>query len=181
MWEIPIALKTTFPEIKLICDPSHICGRRDLLEEVSQKAIDLAFDGLMIESHLDPDRALSDSSQQITPETLVRLIDSLVIREITTNNIELKETLVQLREIINEIDEELVVLIAKRMGVAEKIGEYKKEHGITILQPERWEEIKNLQTKAADKNGLSRKFIEKYLEAIHQESIRHQTIVMNKK
>ena len=181
MWEIPIGLKAQFPAIKLICDPSHICGRRDILEEVSQKAIDLAFDGLMIESHVTPDDAWSDAKQQITPKTLSLLLDNLIIRRIEGDNSVFSQSLEDLRSRINDIDEDLIELVAKRMGIAEEIGDYKKENNITILQPERWEEIKKLQINAAAKNELSRKFIIKYLEAIHQESIRHQTAVMNKK
>lgn len=181
MWEIPIGLKAQFPEIKLICDPSHICGRRDILEEVSQKAIDLAFDGLMIESHLIPDEAWSDAKQQITPKNLELLLENLVVRNIGTDDQSFFESLDSLRSRINELDQELIDLIAKRMEVAEEIGIFKKKHNITILQPERWEEIKKLQIAAAEDHKLSRKFIIKYLEAIHQESIRHQTSVMNKK
>ncbi len=181
MWEIPIGLRTEFPNIKLICDPSHICGRRDILEEVSQKAIDLAFDGLMIESHITPDEAWSDAKQQITPEVLGELLNNLIVRDVETDDQAFFDSLETLRGKINEIDEELVELIAKRMGIVEEIGAFKKMQNITILQPERWEEIKNLQFAAADKANLSKKFIIKYLEAIHQESIRHQTSVMNRK
>lgn len=181
MWEIPIGLRAEFPEIKLICDPSHICGRRDILEEVSQKAIDLAFDGLMLESHITPDKAWSDAEQQVTPENLGKLLSNLIIRQVKSSDESTAHSLDSLREKINGIDEDLVKLIAKRMGIAEEIGKYKKEHNITILQPERWEQIKNLQFEAAQKEGLSQKFIVRYLEAIHQESIRHQTAVMNTK
>lgn len=180
MWEIPISLKSHFPDVKMICDPSHICGRRDILQEVSQKAFDLAFDGLMIESHITPDEAWSDAKQQVTPDTLKTILEELILRQISVDD-SFAETLDSLRVKINDIDEDLIGLIAKRMGIAEEIGEYKKEHNITILQPERWAEIKALQTAAAEKNELSYKFIIKYLEAIHQESIRHQTAVMNKK
>lgn len=181
MWEIPIGLRAEFPDIKIICDPSHICGRRDILEEVSQKAIDLAFDGLMIESHITPDEAWSDAKQQITPEVLGELLNNLIVRDVETDDQAFFDSLESLRGKINEIDEDLIKLIAKRMGIAEEIGAFKKMQNITILQPERWEEIKNLQFLAADKAKLSRKFIIKYLEAIHQESIRHQTSVMNRK
>ncbi|MEX1002998.1 MAG: chorismate mutase [Crocinitomicaceae bacterium] len=180
MWEIPIALKAEFPDIKLICDPSHICGRRDILKEVSQKAIDLAFDGLMIESHITPDEAWSDAQQQITPSQLNELLEQLIIREITTDDENFSASLEDLRGSINQIDRELVELIARRMGIAEEIGIFKKEHNITILQPQRWEEIKRMQLSSGTAKGLSEKFIIKYLEAIHQESIRHQTAVMNK-
>jgi chorismate mutase len=181
MWEIPIGLKAEFPDVKLICDPSHICGRRDILEEVSQKAIDLAFDGLMLESHLVPDEAWSDAKQQITPADLKLLLGNLVVRDLDTDDEAFFESLDSLRLKINELDQDLVELIAKRMDVAEEIGMFKKKHNITILQPERWEEIKRLQIAAAEDHKLSRKFIIKYLEAIHQESIRHQTAIMNKK
>ncbi|MCB9223384.1 MAG: chorismate mutase [Crocinitomicaceae bacterium] len=181
MWEIPISLKAAFPDSKLICDPSHICGRRDILEEVSQKAIDLAFDGLMIESHLTPDDAWSDAQQQITPEVLDQLLNNLIIRSVKIDDVAFSQSLESLRKKINELDQELIELIAKRMEVAEEIGTFKKMHNITILQPERWEEIKKLQIAAAEEHKLSRKFIIKYLEAIHQESIRHQTSIMNKK
>jgi chorismate mutase len=181
MWEIPIGLKAEFLDVKLICDPSHICGRRDILEEVSQKAIDLAFDGLMLESHLVPDEAWSDAKQQITPADLKLLLGNLVVRDLDTDDEAFFESLDSLRLKINELDQDLVELIAKRMDVAEEIGMFKKKHNITILQPERWEEIKRLQIAAAEDHKLSRKFIIKYLEAIHQESIRHQTAIMNKK
>lgn len=181
MWEIPIALRGEFPEMKLICDPSHICGRRDILEEVSQKAFDLAFDGLMIESHITPDEAWSDAQQQITPETLNSILENLIIRDVSSDNQVFSASLDDLRLKINDIDQDLIGLIAKRMNVATEIGEFKKEHNITILQPERWEEIKKLQLTAGAEAGLTQKFIIKYLEAIHQESIRHQTAVMNSK
>lgn len=181
MWEIPIALRGEFPEMKLICDPSHICGRRDILEEVSQKAFDLAFDGLMIESHITPDEAWSDAQQQITPEALNSILENLIIRDVSSDNQVFSASLDDLRLKINDIDQDLIGLIAKRMNVATEIGEFKKEHNITILQPERWKEIKKLQLKAGAEAGLTQKFIIKYLEAIHQESIRHQTAVMNSK
>ena len=181
LWEIPIELKSHFPDMKLMCDPSHICGKRNILTEVAQKAIDLAFDGLMIETHPRPDEAWSDAQQQITPNQLDQLLNSLIIRQISSSNDEFHTSLEALRGRINVIDKELIKLVSKRMGVASEIGAYKKEHSITILQPERWKEIKKLQTETATEVGLSLKFIAKYLEAIHQESIRHQTAVMNKK
>lgn len=179
MWEIPLALKSEFPTIRLICDPSHITGRRDLLQTVSQKAMDLIYDGLMIESHLTPDEAWSDAAQQITPQTLANLINNLILRNEHTADKSFLTDLHSLRKKINEIDKNIIELIGKRMQIAEEIGSYKKEHGITILQPERWKEIQRAQTKDGTASGLSLKFIEKYLEAIHQESIRHQTAIMN--
>ncbi|UKN02805.1 chorismate mutase [Paracrocinitomix mangrovi] len=181
MWEIPLALKRHFPDINLICDPSHITGNRDMIFDVAQKAMDLIYDGLMIETHIDPENAWSDADQQVTPNSLIEIIDNLVIRKESPEGIQVSEDLSELRSKINEIDAELIKLIAQRMKVAEEIGQYKKEHNITILQPKRWAEIKELQLENAERNGLSAKFVSKYLEAIHQESIRHQTAVMNKK
>ncbi|MBD3637617.1 MAG: bifunctional 3-deoxy-7-phosphoheptulonate synthase/chorismate mutase type II [Crocinitomicaceae bacterium] len=180
MWEIPIALKRTFPEIKMICDPSHITGKRDLIFDVSQKAMDLIYDGLMIESHPDPDNAWSDAAQQVTPLKLKEILDRLIIRKEFPEGVKVAEDLSDLRLKINDIDYELIRLIAQRMVVAEEIGQYKKEHNITILQPNRWAEIKRLQLENAERQGLSSKFVSKFLEAIHQESIRHQTAIMNK-
>ena len=180
MWEIPLALKQEFPDINLICDPSHITGKRDLLQSVSQKAMDLIYDGLMIESHIDPDKAWSDAQQQITPAVLNELLGSLILRSESTDNVEANQSLTELRDSIDSIDNEISELIAKRMDVATEIGDYKKEHNLTILQPKRWEEIQKKQLKLGIEQGLSVKFITKYLEAIHQESIRHQTAVMNK-
>ena len=179
MWEIPLALKRSFPDIQLICDPSHISGNRVLLQEVSQKAMDLIYDGLMIESHITPDEAWSDAKQQITPAVLNNLIETLVIRTEGANHSNLTQDLDNLRKEINRIDEEILNLISKRMDVAESIGRYKKENNITILQPNRWKTIQENQLNLADKIGLSGKFVEKYLEVIHQESIRHQTKIMN--
>jgi chorismate mutase len=179
MWEIPLALKRSMPEIKMICDPSHITGNRELIATVSQKAMDLIYDGLMIESHLKPDEAWSDAKQQITPDVLNELLDNLVLRSENTDNI--TEDLNALRNQISNIDDELLHILASRMEVAERIGIYKKEHNVTILQPSRWTEIQKTFFKNGEKLGLSAKFIKKYLEAVHQESIRHQTSIMNKK
>lgn len=179
MWEIPLALKRTFADIKLICDPSHIAGNRELLQEISQKAMDLIYDGLMIESHITPDLAWSDAKQQITPENLNQLLSELILRNETLDTGTIESDLSELRENINKIDREILSLIANRMDIAEEIGKYKKKNNITILQPKRWEEIQKTQSAFADELGLSHKFVKKYMEAIHQESIRHQTAIMN--
>lgn len=180
MWEIPLALKQEFPGIVLICDPSHITGKRDLLQQVAQKAMDLIYDGLMLEAHIDPANAWSDAEQQVTPKNLAVLLDSLILRSEHSENVELNSELALLRQKIDLIDEEITALFAKRMGVIEHIGRYKRDHHITILQPNRWREIQQKQLENGQKNGLSAKFIAKYLEALHQESIRHQTAIMNK-
>lgn len=179
MWEIPIALKAEFPTIKMICDPSHICGVRATLSEVAQKAIDLIYDGLMIETHINPDEAWSDAAQQITPLQLSQLIDNLIIRKQYSDNDSFIKNLDALRCEINAIDQELLNLISKRMQVIQQVAKYKKENEITILQPERWEDIKTQHLQTAKEWGLSEAFIEKYLEAIHLESIRTQTKIMN--
>lgn len=179
MWEIPIALKGEFPQIKLLCDPSHICGNRTLLAEISQKAIDLIYDGLMIETHITPDEAWSDAQQQITPDQLIVLLNNLIIRKEYSSDAEFKKNLEALRCEINTIDQDLLNLLIKRMQVVQQIGKYKGENRITILQPQRWDEIKSVHIAMARECGLSDAFIEKYLEAIHLESIRLQTRVMN--
>lgn len=180
MWEIPLALKAEFPEILLLCDPSHITGNRELLLPVTQKAMDLIYDGLMIESHIDPLNAWSDAQQQITPIRLEELINSLVLRKENEANSTVINDLSSLRDIINKIDLDILNLLAQRMNIAEEIGIYKKENNITILQPKRWKEIQLSRTPYGLEKGLSIQFIEKYLAAIHQESIRHQTNIMNK-
>ena len=180
MWEIPIAMKTWFPDIPMFCDPSHICGRRDLLRTISQRALDLGFEGLMIESHRAPDEAWSDAAQQVTPENLGELLQSLQYKSEGSLDPLLTDNLAKLRNQIDEIDDEILRLIARRMEVAESIGEHKKEHDLMILQLQRWREIVDSRTALAKTLGLSKDFIAKYLEQIHKESIRKQAKVMNK-
>ena len=177
-WQIALAFKSESPVIPLICDPSHICGRRDILLDVSQKAMDLNYDGLMIESHIDPDQAWSDAKQQITPEALRDLIEQLVLREVRENDQTTQTQLDYLRQEINHIDDEILNLLANRMKVAQEIGEYKKQHNITILQLKRWREIILKSRKFANENGLSDEFIFNYLRSLHDESINQQAKVM---
>lgn len=177
-WQLAIAFMNEMPEIPLICDPSHICGRRDILLDVAQKAMDLNFDGLMLESHIDPDNAWSDAAQQVTPEDLSQLIENLVLREYREWDEQLQNKMDLLRNQIDHIDSEIYNLLASRMDVAREIGEYKKEHHIKILQPKRWGEIMLRGKAFAQKYGLSKSFIEKYLWAIHDESIDQQEEVM---
>jgi chorismate mutase len=179
MWEIPLALKLEFPDIKLICDPSHIAGNRILLKEISQTAMDLIYDGLMIESHISPDDAWSDAAQQVTPHNFKSIIQDLIIRDVEKNTVSLNEDLKSLRSKINEIDQDILNLLGERMQIADKIGAYKKKHDITILQPKRWREIRDFHLGYCIEKGVSTDFILKYLDALHQESIRHQTNVMN--
>lgn len=179
MWHLAIEMKRRNPGLMMINDPSHISGRRDILLDVAQKAIDLDFDGLIIESHIDPDKAWSDAKQQITPERLAELLDSIKWRHETTTEKEFLSALEKLREQINHIDDELIQLLGQRMKVAEKIGAYKKENNITILQTNRWNSILEKAFAKGDKLGLSKEFITKYYDAVHMESINHQNKIMN--
>jgi len=178
-WQIPIELKRLYPDLTVICDNSHICGRRDILQEVAQEAMDLNFDGLMTETHPDPDEAWSDAKQQITPAVFKELVDGLKLRSAGSTDASVAADLDGLRQKINHIDAELLKLLGQRMGVAESIGSYKKDNNISILQPNRWQEILKTATAKGAENGLSEDFISVYLKAVHQESINHQTKIMN--
>jgi chorismate mutase len=179
MWHLAIEMKRRHPGMLFINDPSHICGRRDILQEVAQTAIDLDFDGLIIESHVDPDKAWSDAKQQITPAKLGELISGIRWRREDVASEEYHAALEKLRQQINQLDDELMQVIGERMKVSEKIGQYKKENNITILQTNRWNAILERAFKKGDKLGLSREFITKYFDAVHMESINHQNKVMN--
>lgn len=179
MWHLPIEMKRRYPGIPLICDPSHICGNRVLLQSVMQKSIDLDFGGLMIESHIDPDNAWSDAKQQITPEQLNDILATLIWRNEHTSEKEFITALTHLREQINQVDDELLLLIGQRMKLADKIGAYKKENNITILQTKRWNEILERAYDQGEQLGLSREFILRYFDAVHLESINHQNKIMN--
>lgn len=179
MWEIPIALKTTFPGLSIFCDPSHIAGRRDLLLPIAQKALDLGMDGLMLESHIQPELAWSDANQQVTPSRLTEIIDLLNVRMTSTDDIIFINELEALRSRIDKVDEEIILLISKRMKITTELAHYKKKHNVTILQVERWKEIIETRSMLGEKLGLSQTFIDKYLEQLHNESILTQTRVMN--
>ena len=179
MWHLAIEMKRRNPGMLLINDPSHICGRRDILMDVAQKAIDLDFDGLIIESHIDPDNAWSDAKQQVTPERLGEMISSIVWRTETIDSEELHAVMEKMRQQINQLDDELLQLIGQRMKVADKIGQYKKDNNITILQTNRWNAILERAYQRGDKLGLSQEFITKYFDAVHMESINHQNKIMN--
>jgi chorismate mutase len=180
MWDIAIHLKTLAPELPIICDPSHITGNRDLIGYISQKALDLDMQGLMIESHIDPTVAWTDAAQQVTPSALADIIDRLALRKPDIRDADVKDALSELRSKIDKIDDLLIQKCAERMQIAEKIGQYKKENGITILQVNRWDEILNKRTTYAKALKLSAEFTEKLLELLHAESIRKQTEIMNK-
>jgi chorismate mutase len=179
MWHLAIEMKRRNPGMMIINDPSHICGRRDILLDVAQKAIDLDFDGLMIESHIDPDNAWSDAKQQITPEALLEMLDAIVWRKEDTNSEAYHAALEKLRQQINHLDDELMQLLGQRMKIADQIGEFKKNNDITILQTNRWNEILERSFTKGDALGLTREFITKYFDAVHMESINHQNKIMN--
>jgi chorismate mutase len=178
-WQIPIELKRQIPALTILTDPSHICGNRDMLFEVSQEAMDLNFDGLIIESHMCPDKALSDAAQQITPIELRKLTDNLVLRKANVDNVIVAHTLEDLRRQIDKYDDRLLEILEGRMKVADKIGKYKKENSITILQSSRWDQLLTKRILDGEKKGLGEDFVVKLFRAIHQESINHQTKIMN--
>ncbi|MDX2302879.1 MAG: bifunctional 3-deoxy-7-phosphoheptulonate synthase/chorismate mutase type II [Microscillaceae bacterium] len=179
-WQIPIELKTHLPEIPIICDPSHIAGRRDLLMEIAQKALDLNYDGLMIESHIDPDNALSDAQQQVTPHRLKEMLSELKIRIVRDQNEDLEfiNHLDELRDQIDNVDRELIEILKRRMALVEKACEYKRENNVTIFQVDRWNEIFRTRSEWAKKMSLNKDFITEVYKLIHIESIRTQTEVM---
>ena len=179
MWHLAIEMKRRYPEMMMINDPSHICGRRDILQDVAQTAMDLDFDGLIIESHIDPDMAWSDAKQQITPERLAEMLDAIRWRKEDIASEEYHANLEKLRQQINHLDDELMQIISQRMKAAEKIGQYKKDNNITILQTNRWNEILERAFSKGEKLGLSKEFITRYFDAMHMESINHQNRIMN--
>jgi chorismate mutase len=179
MWHLAIEMKRRYPDTMMINDPSHISGNRSLLQDVSQKAIDLDFDGLMIESHINPDEAWSDAKQQVTPDKLVELLDAIKWRHETTDEKEFVVALEKLREQINHLDDELMQLLGQRMKIADKIGEYKRANDITILQTNRWNEILERAFRKGEALGLGKEFITRYFDAVHMESINHQNRIMN--
>lgn len=173
-WHIPIELHRRIPELPIICDPSHISGRRDLISPLCQQAMDLQFDGLIIESHCDPDHAWSDASQQLAPDVLSLILNNLVIRE--TN--QTTESLAELRKQIDEIDMDLTEMLAKRMRVAREIGIYKKEHEMAILQTNRYDEIIHKRVEAGTAMEMDGEFMKAIFEAVHAESVRQQMKIM---
>ncbi|MCK0130290.1 bifunctional 3-deoxy-7-phosphoheptulonate synthase/chorismate mutase type II [Flavobacteriaceae bacterium F08102] len=178
-WQIPIDLKNKYPTLPIICDPSHICGEREGIFEVSQTALDLKFDGLMIETHFDPDNAWSDAKQQITPTRLTEITKALRVRKGRVEEKDSVEKLSNLRAKINILDQQLIDLLSDRMSVAEKIGLVKKESNVAILQRARWQEVIGKMVEEGVSSGLSAEFIEKIFKAIHQESIEHQKRIVN--
>ncbi len=177
-WEIPIALREEMPDIPLLCDPSHISGKREGLLEVAQKAMDLNYDGLMIETHPNPDAAWSDPAQQVTAQGLNELLSQIILRKEELSEEELGYIVV-MREKIAGLDDRIFSLLSERMKMAEEVGLYKRENDITILQQEHWRKVIANRMDQADNLHLTNQFVRSIMDAIHQESIRHQTKVMN--
>ena len=177
-WEIPIALKENRPDLPIICDPSHISGKRDLLLEISQKAMDLNFDGLMIETHPNPDKAWSDAAQQLTPVNLALLLSNLVLRtqEYSTD---VANIINDIRDKVATLDDRIFDILSERMNLSEQVGKLKRENNITILQQEHWEKVIGSRLEKSNEFGLTQTFVRQLMDAIHQESIRHQTTIMN--
>lgn len=173
-WAIPIELHRRCPELPIICDPSHIGGRRELIASLSQQAMDLGFDGLIVEAHPTPDCAWSDSAQQVTPEVLSIILANLVIRETNSTT----ESLAELRREIDKLDDELLELLANRMKVSRRIGLYKKEHAMPILQTQRYDEILNRRAEQAAALGMGREFMRNVLQSVHEESVHQQMEVL---
>jgi chorismate mutase len=178
-WQIAIDMQNRFPDLPMICDPSHITGKRTMIQEVAQQALDLNYDGLMIETHHDPDQAWSDAEQQITPTVLKQMFLDLKVRKVTDNASEYKQRMDTLRLQIDGYDEKLLEIIGNRMQIVDQIGLLKKEKNVAILQNQRWNEILLKMTAEGKEMGLSSDFIMQLFKAIHQESINHQEKVMN--
>ena len=176
MWQIPIELHRRIPALPIFCDPSHIGGRRDLIAPLCQQAMDLGFDGLIVESHCDPDKAWSDAKQQVTPDVLDYILSLLIIRDEKMST----EGITQLRSQIDELDNELMNLLAKRMRVCREIGMYKKEHNMTVLQPTRYNEILDKRGAQGSLCGMDSDFIKHIFESVHEESVRQQMEIINK-
>lgn len=181
MWPLAIEMKMRMPEVPMIGDPSHITGRRDLLKEVAQECADLNYDGLIIESHVCPEKAWSDAAQQLTPEDLGGLVRSIVWRKEQVDKPEFQMSLDKLRSQIDQYDAELFTILSKRMDVAEKIGEIKRDNEVMILQSARWDDIVKRILAMSDELKLSREFLNILLNSIHMESISRQNKVMNKR
>lgn len=176
MWHVPIELRRRIPNLPIFCDPSHIGGRRELIAPLSQQAMDLGFDGLMIESHCNPDCAWSDAKQQVTPDVLDFILDKLVIRQ----SIQTSESLEMLRKEIDKLDNDLLELLSRRMKISREIGTYKKEHSMTVVQTRRYSEILSKRAAQGALCGMSNDFVKNVFEAIHEESVRQQVEIMNK-
>lgn len=179
-WQLPIELQSRFPNLPLINDPSHITGRRDMIQEVAQQALDLNYDGLMIETHCSPDTAWSDAAQQVTPDRLLEIWNDLVLRNKSIDEDDYVLRMAQLRHTIDDFDSKLMEILGNRMKIADQIGELKREKNVTILQSQRWLQVLEKMKREGEKNNLTKEFISSLFKAIHQESIVHQEQVMKR-
>ncbi|MFA5555622.1 MAG: bifunctional 3-deoxy-7-phosphoheptulonate synthase/chorismate mutase type II [Flavobacteriaceae bacterium] len=178
-WQIAIEMQSKFPDLPMICDPSHITGNRNMIQQVSQQALDLNYDGLMIETHINPDKAWSDPAQQVTPDLLKKILNNLKVRKQTDEDFDFISAIAKLRTQINETDEKILEIIGKRMKIVEKIGELKREKNVAILQTHRWQEILERMLLIGKQEKLTKDFIISLFKAMHQESIYHQGKVIN--
>jgi chorismate mutase len=181
MWQIPLALKTEFPDLEVITDPSHICGKRDTIPMISQMALDLNFDGLMIESHIQPALAWSDAAQQLTPEATGELLKSLTLKKSNNEDPRFQSQLEEIREKIDHADREILEALSRRMFLVEEVGKYKKENEVAVFQRDRWKEVFESRTHWAKDLQVDPDFVKELYELIHAESIRKQTEVVNKR
>jgi|SRR5574344_864727 chorismate mutase len=178
-WRIAIELRTRYPKLPFFCDPSHMGGDRKYLLEISQRAMDLGLDGLMVESHCDPSCALSDAKQQLTPADFGKFLSSLVVRQADSDSAEYKENIDQLRAQIDIIDENIMYIMKSRMNISRKIGQYKKEHNIAILQTSRWDTVLSAMVEKGKESNLSEEFIRTVFNAIHEESVKAQNEILS--
>lgn len=176
-WHIPIELHRRIPNLPILCDPSHMGGKRELIGPISQQALDMGFNGLIIESHCNPDCALSDAKQQVTPDSLNLIINTLVLRQTKQST----ENLTLLRQHIDQCDNELLEVLGRRMAIAREIGQYKKEHNMQVVQAQRYSTMMSQRHNQAEELGMSGDFIETVMQAIHEESVRQQIQVINSK
>lgn len=179
LWQIAIELKSMFPQLPMIGDPSHMAGKRAYLSELTQMAMDLNYDGLIVESHIDPDNAWSDAAQQLTPAAFGDMLDHLQIRQVASENIEFQTVLEQSRRNIDNVDRQIVEMLSARMALVERLAEYKRDNNVTLFQPDRWKEILQTRTNLGEKLNLYPELVEEIYKIIHMESIRKQTEVMN--
>ena len=181
MWKIAIDLKSSFPNLPIVCDPSHICGNREMIYDVSQKALDLGYDGLIIESHIDPENAWSDAKQQVTPISLKKIISDLKIKKKIEKNQNHKILLEDLRDSIDIVDKDLIGVLEKRFDLVKKIAEFKENQELTVFQVNRWNEIFESRKKWSTEKNLDISFVEELYKLIHIASIKSQTEILNKK
>ena len=180
-WQVAVDLQNRFPDLPLILDPSHIAGRRDIIFDLCQTALDLNYDGLMVETHHNPDKAWSDAKQQVTPDRLVQIMEDLRIRKVMDDEAEFQNELNKLRTQIDVIDHQLIEMLGKRMKVADGIGTLKKSKNVAVLQTKRWNEILGKMILEGEQNNLSEEFVLRLFKAIHQESINHQEKILNQR